>query len=57
MPVLHCKECSHEWESKKVSERCDWCGSYSYVIKEHTELELAMHNMLKEIRETLQEEY
>jgi len=57
MPILHCKNCHHEWESPHSKEFCDWCGSDSYMIKEMTELEKATHKLLKEIREELKEEY
>jgi|WetSurMetagenome_2_1015567.scaffolds.fasta_scaffold06458_14 hypothetical protein len=38
MPLLHCKDCHHEWEGNK-SSRCDWCGGKSYILQEESSFE------------------
>lgn len=43
MPLLHCKECHHEWEGEFHSQ-CDWCGAESYILEEQTELEKLIHD-------------
>jgi hypothetical protein len=42
MPLLHCKDCHHEWESINSRGRCLWCGGESYVLEEQTSLEKMM---------------
>lgn len=44
MPLLHCKECQHEWEGNKDS-KCAWCGGESYILEEHTALEKAIKRL------------
>ena len=53
MPLLHCKECHHEWESAPIEvfeykgqTKCDWCGSKSYTLEEKTTLEKFVENGL-----------
>ena len=38
MPLLHCKECHHEWEGMP-DEKCDWCGAESFTLEEQTPLD------------------
>jgi hypothetical protein len=38
MPLLHCKVCHHEWEGRP-HDKCDWCGSESFILEEQTPLE------------------
>jgi hypothetical protein len=38
MPLLHCKECHHEWEGESQSI-CDWCGAEGFILEEQTTLE------------------
>jgi hypothetical protein len=38
MPILHCKECHHEWEGSADS-KCDWCGAGSTILRDRSELE------------------
>jgi len=38
MPVLHCKECHHEWEGRR-SDRCDWCGAGALVLEAQSAFE------------------
>jgi hypothetical protein len=43
MPLLHCSNCHHEYESYKdnwENDLCDWCGCTPYLLKDKTELEL-----------------
>lgn len=47
MPLLHCSNCHHEYESYNEDwehDLCDWCGSTPYLIKEKTELELMVES-------------
>jgi len=47
MPLLHCSNCHHEYESYEKDwekDLCDWCGHIPYLIKEKTELELMVEN-------------
>lgn len=46
MPLLHCKECHHEWEGNFHS-KCDWCGADSFILKELTDLEELLHDKNK----------
>jgi hypothetical protein len=39
MPLMHCTECAHEWESCEVINHCDWCGKPGKVISDKTDLE------------------
>lgn len=39
MPLLHCSNCHHEWESASFNESCDWCGAVSYVLTKKNPLE------------------
>lgn len=39
MPLLHCTNCHHEWESTSRTSKCDWCGAAGEVIEEKTPLE------------------
>lgn len=39
MPLLHCVNCHHEWESVSRYSKCDWCGADGDVIEEKTPLE------------------
>jgi hypothetical protein len=48
MPLLHCKDCHHEWEGKK-SSRCDWCGGKSYVLQEVSDFEKFVRYDLRRI--------
>jgi hypothetical protein len=38
MPLWHCKECHHEWESV-IKQNCDWCGEGCYMLEEQTSFE------------------
>ena len=41
MPLMHCLQCHHEYETIGEPPRnCDWCGSPGYVLKEKCDLEL-----------------
>ena len=53
MPLLHCSNCHHEYESYKKDwehDLCDWCGCTPYFVKEKTELELLCGDELKLIK-------
>ena len=39
MPLLHCKNCHHEWEDISKEGKCSWCGGGSDVLVEKIELE------------------
>ena len=39
MPLIHCNECCHEWETSDVKSLCDWCGSDGFILKDKTDLE------------------
>ena len=39
MPLMHCMECHHEWESTSDKSLCDWCGSAGYVLERKIPLE------------------
>lgn len=39
MPLMHCMECHHEWESTTGKSLCDWCGAGGYTLKKTTEFE------------------
>ena len=45
MPLLHCRECHHEWESVDFLSDCNWCGNKNYILKDKTSLE----EMIEEI--------
>ena len=59
MPLLHCKECHHEWESAPMKLlgfggqlKCDWCGcDYFEILEEKTELEKLVENKSELIKE------
>ena len=52
MPLLHCKECHHEWESAPIDlfdvkgqKICDWCGCKEYtILAKETSLEKFINN-------------
>jgi len=39
MPLMHCMDCHHEWESTSDQSLCDWCGAAGYVLDPLTSLE------------------
>lgn len=39
MPLMHCMECHHEWESTSDRSLCDWCGAGGYVLEKETHFE------------------
>jgi transcription elongation factor Elf1 len=46
MPLFHCDNCHHEFESYSVEKgvkvkapKCDWCGAGSHMIEEKTPME------------------
>jgi len=39
MPLMHCIDCHHEWESTSENSLCDWCGGGAYVLESKTSLE------------------
>jgi len=47
MPLLHCKDCHHEFEWNEIRS-CDWCGGDSYVLEEETSFEKFMKILLKD---------
>jgi len=54
MPLMHCMECHHEWESTTEESLCDWCGAAGYVLEEKTELEVMLHSHFGSRREPCQ---
>lgn len=51
MPLLHCTECHHEWESSEDEEECDWCGGDSYMLDKNTPLSLLLSYLYGEEEE------
>lgn len=45
MPLMHCMECDHEWESVTDQSLCGWCGAGGYVLKSKTSLEESIKSM------------
>ena len=45
MPLMHCMECHHEWESTDEKSLCGWCGAAGYVLKDKTGLERLCENL------------
>ena len=39
MPLMHCMDCHHEWESTSDNSLCGWCGGGAYVLDPKTPLE------------------
>ena len=39
MPLMHCMECHHEWESTSNKSLCDWCGAGGYILEKQTSLD------------------
>ena len=48
MPLFHCKECPHEWESVAKKSKCDWCDGNGFILEEKTPLELTMEAIFNE---------
>ena len=44
MPLMHCMEGHHEWESTSEKSLCDWCGAAGYVLEQVTPLEKMLHD-------------
>jgi len=32
MPLMHCNDCHHEWDSTSDKSLCDWCGESGYIL-------------------------
>ena len=54
MPLLHCENCHHEWETIEEEEICDWCGGGSYILESETPLSKMIKN-IDELIEKLKE--
>ena len=48
MPLMHCKDCHHEWESIDEKKPCDWCSAEGYVLEEKISLEKMLDELRKE---------
>lgn len=46
MPLLHCKNCDHEWEGR-ITSMCAWCGEKGYILEEKTPLEKLIETGVK----------
>ena len=46
MPLMHCMECHHEWESTHHESLCDWCGEAGYILEEETGLQKLTREVL-----------
>ena len=46
MPIFHCNDCHHEWESMS-NISCDWCGASGYILDNKTALENFVNYLYK----------
>lgn len=48
MPLMHCEDCHHEWETIETKSLCAWCGAKGYILEEKTSLDRFMEKIKDE---------